>query len=55
MNKSLTSKIHVFCLDFSSAILANIIHTNSTILYLEQNPQFTHDVIKLFDILKYNN
>jgi len=37
LNKSLASKIHVFCLDFASAMMANIIHTPSTIHYLEQN------------------
>lgn len=35
LNKSLSSKIHVFCLDFASAMMANIIHTPSTIQYLE--------------------
>jgi hypothetical protein len=31
VKQSLNSKIHVFCLDFSSAMLANIIHTPYTI------------------------
>lgn len=35
---SLTAKIHVFCLDFASAMLANVIHTPATILYLEMHP-----------------
>ncbi|KRX08064.1 Armadillo-type fold [Pseudocohnilembus persalinus] len=38
---SLNNKIHVFCLDFASAMLANITHTPSTLQYFEQNPQFT--------------
>ena len=29
--KSLKEKIHVFCLDFASAMLSNIIHTTSTL------------------------
>jgi hypothetical protein len=41
LKKSLTAKIHVFCLDFSSAMLANIVHTATTIQYLETHPEFT--------------
>lgn len=48
LKKSLHQKIHVFCLDFSSAMLANIIHTPSTISFLEHHPEFTLDVI-VFD------
>jgi len=44
LNKSLSTKIHVFCLDFASAMLANIIHTPSTIQFLEQNPELTTQV-----------
>ena len=44
LDKSLTSKIHVFCLDFASALLANIIHTPSTIQFLESNPMLTTQV-----------
>jgi len=35
---SLNTRIHVFCLDFASAMLANVIHTPATIMYLEYNP-----------------
>lgn len=44
LRKSLHQKIHVFCLDFSSAMLANIIHTPSTIQFLESHADFTLDV-----------
>lgn len=44
LKKSLHQKIHVFCLDFSSAMLANIIHTPSTISFLEHHAEFTLDV-----------
>lgn len=46
LKKSFSTKIHVFCLDFSSAMLANVIHTPSTIHYLEQNPDYARNVIK---------
>ena len=44
LKKSFSSKIHVFCLDFSSAMLANVIHTPSTIQHLEQSPEFARNV-----------
>jgi len=37
LNKSLYKKIHVFCLDFASAMLANIIHASSTLKHMEKN------------------
>ena len=47
LNKSLKgNKIHVFCLDFSSAMLANIIHTPSTIAYLTKENEFSTEVMK---------
>jgi hypothetical protein len=46
LNKSLTNKIHVFCLDFASAMLANIIHTPSTIQFLEHNPKLTSQIME---------
>lgn len=45
---SLSSRIHVFCLDFASAMLANVIHTPATILYLEYHPEEAGSV-------RYNN
>ena len=44
IKKSLNSKIHVFCLDFASAMLANVIHTPATIMYLESNPDTAYEV-----------
>lgn len=35
--KSKYDDIHIFCLDFSSALLANVLHSNSTLDYLENN------------------
>jgi len=31
------SEIHIFCLDFASALLANVLHSNSTLDFLENN------------------
>ena len=45
LNKSLVSKIHVFCLDFSSAMLANIIHSNHTLDFLKQSKDIAKRVI----------
>ena len=47
LNKSLNSKIHVFCLDFASAFFANVVHTPSTTAYFEENPEFTLNVLFL--------
>lgn len=44
--KSLKEKIHVFCLDFASAMLSNIIHTASTLQHLEQNKEFTTELME---------
>lgn len=35
---SVKQNINAFCLDFCSAMLANIIHTPSTLEYLSSNP-----------------
>jgi len=40
IQRSLNKKIHVFCLDFASAMLANLIHTPETLVYLESKPEF---------------
>lgn len=36
--------IHIFCLDFSSALLANILHSNVTLDMLEKNQKFCQEV-----------
>lgn len=51
LRKSFSTKIHVFCLDFSSAMLANVIHTPSTIQYLEKNHDLARNVFFLFLLL----
>lgn len=44
LRKSLKEKIHVFCLDFSSAMLANIIHSSHTIQYLKESKDIARKV-----------
>lgn len=45
LRKSLVSKIHVFCLDFSSAMLANIIHSSHTLDFLKQSKDIAKKVV----------
>ena len=42
--RAAVEKINVFCLDFSSAMLANIIHTPSTLSFLEKNSKIALEV-----------
>lgn len=37
LQRSRISEIHIFCLDFASALLANVLHSNITLDYLENN------------------
>jgi len=39
-------EIHIFSLDFSTALLANILHASSTHDYLSKNPAFTKSLMK---------
>ena len=47
LEKAKTLDIHIFSLDFSSALLANILHSQYTLDYLEKNPKFTKDTMHL--------
>jgi hypothetical protein len=44
--KSKLKEIHAFSLDFSSALLANILHANYTLEYLTKNPKFVSHLMK---------
>lgn len=45
INKSVADKsIHHFSLDFGSALLANIIHANTTLAHLSTNPSYAQHV-----------
>ena len=48
LRKSLKEKIHVFCLDFSSAMLANIIHSSHTLEFLKQSKDIARRVRRFF-------
>ena len=44
LERSTLSAIHSFSLDFASALLANILHANETLDYLEKNIALTKTV-----------
>ena len=44
LERSTTAEIHTFSLDFGSALLANVLHANSTLDYLEKNAAITKNV-----------
>jgi hypothetical protein len=45
LQRSRISDIHIFCLDFASALLANILHSNITLEYLEGHTSICKNVI----------
>jgi hypothetical protein len=45
LQRSRIAEIHIFCLDFASALLANILHSNITLEYLESNISICKNVI----------
>ena len=55
LEKSKSVDIHIFSLDFASALLANILHSHTTLEYLEKQAQQTRDMMKsLLSLLKEN-
>ncbi len=55
LNESLTKKVHVFCLDFSSALLANIMHSPHTISFLENSPDIARKVLEnMLNLIRSN-
>lgn len=53
IERSKTQTVHIFSLDFASALLANILHAASTCNYLDKNPkQIKLLMNKLLGILK---
>ena len=55
LEKSKSLDIHIFSLDFSSALLANILHSHNTLEHLEKNPKQTKEImISLLSLLKEN-
>ena len=43
--KNQDKNIHVFCLDFASALLANILHAQTTLETLEHDQQLVFDTM----------
>ena len=50
VKKSLHTKIHMFCLDFATAMLANVVHSRSCQSLLERKPELVNTMIE--NILK---
>lgn len=48
LQRSRISDVHIFCLDFASALLANILHSNYTIEFLESNSNICKNVSSKF-------
>jgi hypothetical protein len=48
LQRSRITDVHIFCLDFASALLANILHSNVTLEFLEKNTQVCKNVIHFF-------
>lgn len=46
ISRSLESEIHVFSLDFSSALLANILHAKSTAENLSKDKKFVSKLLE---------
>lgn len=55
LEKSKALDIHIFSLDFASALLANILHSHNTLEHLEKNPRQTKETMTgLLALLKEN-
>lgn len=55
LTKSIKNEIHIFSRDFSSALLANILHCGTTLEKLEEDGDLTKEIMtKLLSLLKEN-
>jgi len=45
LERSRHMEINKFCLDFSTALLANILHSENTLEHLERSPKLTKDIM----------
>ena len=55
LEKSKSMDIHIFSLDFASALLANILHSHATLDNLEKNPKLVKEIMtSLLSLLKEN-
>ena len=48
LQRSRVNDIHIFCLDFASALLANILHSNITLEFLENNISVCKNLTETF-------
>ena len=48
LQRSRSNEIHIFCLDFASALLANIFHSNTTLDFLEVNANICKNLTETF-------
>ena len=56
VKKSLNTKIHMFCLDFATAMLANVIHSRSCQEYLQKKPDLVVTIIEsILKVIKVRN
>jgi membrane-associated PAP2 superfamily phosphatase len=55
IEKASKKEIHIFSLDFASALMANILHSTSSHEFLLKHPKFTKGLMtKLLKMLKDN-
>jgi hypothetical protein len=53
VEKASKKEIHIFSLDFASALMANILHSTSSHEYLLKNPKYTKGImVKLLKMLR---
>jgi hypothetical protein len=53
VERSIKKEIHIFSLDFASALMANILHATSTHEYFQKNTKYTKNLmVKLLKTLK---
>lgn len=53
LQRSRIADIHIFCLDFASALLANILHSNITLEFLEKNMTTCKNVYLIIYLSQY--
>lgn len=55
IERSTKKEVHIFSLDFASALMANILHATNSHEYLIKNPKYTKGLmVKILKMLKEN-
>ena len=53
IERSTKKEVHIFSLDFASALLANVLHATNSHEYLTKNPKYTRGLmVKILKLLK---